>query len=114
MRDEKLMGKRHTTFDVGVATVETLAHRLPILWWGMVAPTPKSNAEINKMVVEKQMAIAEGLAGMQTEMFRQAMTPWWLWHTLSPQDQAQRISDAATDPSSRRVKANARRLRGKG
>ena len=76
----------------------------------MVAPTPKSNAEITQMVVEKQMAFAEGMAGMQAEIMRQAMIPWWLWHKLSPQHQAQRISDAATDPASRRVKANARRL----
>ena len=107
------MGKRHTAFDVGMATAETLAHRLPILWWGMVSPSPAGTAEITKMVVEKQQAMAEGIAGAQAEIVKLAMTPWWLWHRLSPQASAERISHAATAPASRRVKANAKRLRRK-
>jgi hypothetical protein len=107
------MGKRHTAFDVGMATAETLAHRMPILWWNVLAPSAAGNAEISKMVVEKQHAFIEGMAGAQAEIVKLAMTPWWLWHTLTPHGSAQRISDAATDPSSRRVKANAKRLRSK-
>ena len=107
------MGRRHTSFVVGMATAETLAHRLPILWWGMVSPSPAGTAEITRMVVEKQQAFAEGMAGAQTEILKLVTTPWWLWHTLTPHGAAQRISDAATDPSSRRVKDNARRLRSK-
>lgn len=98
------MGKRHTPFDVGMATAETLAHRLPILWWGMVSPTPKSNAEITRMVVEKQLAFVEGIMAMQIELVRQAMTPWWQW---SGSD----AHHAAVAPAARRVKANAKRLR---
>ena len=98
------MGKRYSPFEVGLAAAETMAHRLPILWWGMVAPTPRSNAEIARMVVEKQMAFAEGVVAMQSEMLRQALRPWWQWSGSA-------AHHAATAPSSRRVKANARRLR---
>ena len=61
------------------------------------------------MVVEKQMAFAEGTVGTQMEMAKLAMTPWWLW----PSAAAMNIGHAATGPASRRVKANARRLRRK-
>ena len=30
--------KRHSPFDVAAATAETLAHRLPVFWKGILAP----------------------------------------------------------------------------
>ena len=105
------MSKHHTPFDVAFATAETLSHRLPILWWGMVAPSPKGNAEISKMVVEKQAAFAEGIQGLQMEMVKQAFRPWWLWTAQQTHDSVKDLAHAATSPASRRVKANAKRLR---
>ena len=105
------MSKHHTPFDVALATAETLAHRLPILWWGMVAPSPKGNAEISKMVVEKQMALAEGIHGLQMEMVKQALRPWWLWTVQQTHDAVSDLAHAATSPASLRVKANAKWLR---
>ena len=105
------MSKHHTPFDVALATAETLSHRLPILWWGMLAPSPKGTAEISKMVVEKQVAFAEGIQGLQMEMVQQACRPWWLWTAQQTQNAARDLAHAATSPASTRVKANAKRLR---
>ena len=100
------MRKRHAPFDVAVATAETLAHRLPVFWKGIMTPSPKGNAAIAEMIVEKQVTFAEGLMGMQAELMKQVMRPWWLWT-------AQQSHDAAGDlaHASRKVKANAKRLR---
>ena len=103
--------KRHTPFSVGMATAETLAHRLPVFWQGIVAPSPKGNAAITEMIVEKQVAFAEGLMGMQAEMMRQAMRPWWLWTAQQSQNAVHDLAHAATAPAAKKVKANARRLR---
>jgi hypothetical protein len=105
------LSKHHTPLDVALATAETLSHRLPILWWEMLAPSPKGNAEISKMVIEKQMAFAEGIHGLQMEMVKQAFRPWWLWTAQQSQDLVKDLAHAATSPASVRVKANAKRLR---
>ena len=49
---------------------------MPIIWWGMVNPTAASQAEMTKMVVEKQMAFAETCFAVQAEMFRMMLAPW--------------------------------------
>lgn len=98
------MKRRHTPFSVGMATAATLAHRLPVFWQGIMSPTPRGNAAIAEMVAEKQMAFAEGVMGMQAELMRQAMRPWWTWR-------AEDLAHAATAPAAKKVKANARRLR---
>jgi hypothetical protein len=105
------MKRRHTPFSVGIATAQTLAHRLPIFWQGILQPSPKGNAAIAEMVMEKQVAFATGLIGMQTELMKQAMRPWWMWTAQQSQDAAQDLAHAATAPAARKVKANARRLR---
>ena len=69
------MRKRHTPFDVAVATAETLAHRLPVFWKGILAPTPAGNAAITEMIVEKQAALTEGVMAMQAEFLKQSFRP---------------------------------------
>lgn len=105
------MAKRHTVLDVGMATAETLAHRLPVFWQGILSPSPKGNAAITEMIVEKQVAFAQGMMAMQAEMLKQAYRPWWMWTAKQSQDAAGDLVHAATAPASRKVKANARRLR---
>ena len=97
-------------FEDGLAAAMTIGQRLPILWWGMVSPSPSANAEARRMVSEKQLAFAEGMMGAQAELMKLAMTPWWLW----TRNAAAAVSHAATGPASRQVRANARRLGGKG
>ena len=105
------MNRKHTSFDVGLAAAETIAWRMPILFWGMMAPTSKSNSEIVGMMAEKQLAAAQGLIAAQAEMMKLAMTPWWKWSKLSPERAASRVFEAAAAPAARKAKANAKRLR---
>jgi hypothetical protein len=102
---------RHSPYEVGIATAETIARRLPILWWGMVFPGGGNQAEITKMVIEKQMALAESVFALQAEMFKMALRPWWQWSAASHRSDADGMMQAAMAPAARRVKANVRRLR---
>ena len=77
---------------------------MPGLWWGMLNPTAASNAEVTKMVVEKQMAFAETCVAVQTELFLMMAAPW-------SAGGADRLMQAALGPSAKRVKANVKRLR---
>lgn len=95
---------KHSAFEMGLSSAEVIARRLPGLWWGMVSPTAASQAEMVKMVVEKQMAFAEACFAVQTELFRMMLAPGAGGHD--------RLMQAALGPSARRVKANLRRLRG--
>ena len=95
---------RHTHVEMSLSAAEIIARRLPVIWWGMVNPTAASQAEITKMVVEKQMAFAEACVAVQAEVFRMLLAPW----TPASPD---RLMQAALAPSARRVKANVRRLR---
>lgn len=103
--------QRHTPFDVAVAAAETLAHRMPVFWKGILQPTPGGNAAITEMIVEKQLAFSEGVMAMQAELLKQSFRPWWMWTSQQSQDAASDLAHAATAPASRKVKANARRLR---
>ena len=107
------MTKQHSFFDMGLDSAETVARRLPILWWGMVSPGGGNQAEITKMVIEKQMAFAEGLFAMQMELFKMAFQPWWEMTAATQRENAEDMMQAAMAPSARRVSANARRLRGR-
>ena len=98
------MAKRHSAFDMGISSAEVIARRMPGLWWGMMNPTAASNAEVTKMVVEKQMAFVESCFAVQAEMFKMMLSPMEGSHD--------RLVQAALAPSARRVKANLRRLRG--
>ncbi len=106
--------KRHSPFDVAAATAETLAHRLPVFWRGILAPTPAGNKAIAGMIVEKHVAFAEGVMAMQAEFLKQSFRPWWLWTSQQSQDAASDLAQAAMAPASRKVKANAKRLRKRG
>ena len=95
---------RHSHIEMGFSAAEIIARRLPVIWWGMVNPTASSQAEITRMVVEKQMAFAESFVAVQAELLRVMLAPW----TPASTD---RLMQAALAPAARRVKANRRRLR---
>ena len=105
------MKRRHTPFSVGIATAETLAHRLPVFWQGIMTPSPKGNAAITEMIVEKQVAFAEGMMAMRAELLKQSFRPWWMWTAQQSQNAAHDLAHAAAAPAAKKVKANARRLR---
>ena len=90
---------KHSAFEMGLSSAETIARRMPVMWWGMVKPTSASRAETVKMVVEKQMAFAETCVAIQAEMLRMMLA---CWKPVS----ADSMMQAVLAPSSRRVKAN--------
>ena len=75
------------------------------MWWGMMNPTAASQAEMTKMVVEKQMAFVEDLRGGADRDVQDDAG-------ALERAVADRLMQAALAPSARRVKANVRRLRG--
>ena len=95
---------RHSHVEMGFSAAEIIARRVPVIWWGMVSPTASSQAEMTKMVVEKQMAFVETCFAMQAELFGMMLAPW----TPASTD---RLMKAALAPAAKRVKANVRRLR---
>lgn len=93
---------------VAVASFETIARRLPILWWAAMTGSPSAQAEARRMVVEKQMALADAMVAVQAEWFKAVWRPW----TAERQrDLFGNVVQAASAPVARRAKANARRLR---
>ena len=98
-----------SVLETQLAAVETISRRLPILWWAAVWPSPSAHAEARKMIVEKQVAFAEGLIAVQAELMTLAFRPWW--HLRPLHESIHDVAHAAAAPAVRRVKANARRLR---
>jgi hypothetical protein len=100
----------------GLAAAEVIARRMPTLWMMPFAPTFGAQAEIVRMVAEKQAAAAEGL---MSASLAAAMQGQWLWYkamtgTLKVGDMAEahrRVQRAAMAPAGKRLKANVRRLR---
>jgi hypothetical protein len=92
-----------------IDAAQVLALRLPMLWAMALSPTPARRAEAVKMIVEKQMAVAEGLNAATLAAFTE-----WLkvmsGQRFSVETMSARIVDAAVKPGRRRVKANAKRL----
>jgi hypothetical protein len=84
---------------------------LRLLGLGLMAtnPTAARFNEAQRMVVEKQLAVLEGLLAMQMEWARLLITPLWFW----PQPAAfvEALGRAGTGPAARRLAANARRLK---
>jgi hypothetical protein len=80
-----------------------------MLWAMALSPTPARRAEAVKMIVEKQMAVAEGLNAAAFAAFTQ-----WMkvvsGQSLSAQTIGTKVIDAAAKPGRRRMRANARRL----
>ena len=91
------------------ATAQVLAFRLPMLWAMAWSPTPARRAEAMKMVVEKQMAVAEGMNAAALEGFSQWMKAV-SGQSISAEAAGKRMMRAASRPSEKRVRANARRL----
>ncbi|MGE3873907.1 MAG: hypothetical protein AB7F74_13205 [Parvibaculaceae bacterium] len=93
-----------------LAAAQVLAFRVPMLWAMTLSPTPARRAEAVRMIVEKQMAAAEGLNAAALAAF----TEWskvLAGQKPSAEAMSGRIIAAAAKPSRRRVKANAKRLR---
>ena len=80
-----------------------------MLWAMTLSPTPERRAEAVKMIVEKQMAVAEGLNGAALAAFTEWMKAA-AGQRLSAETMSARIVAAAVKPGRRRVKANAKRL----
>ena len=93
-----------------IAAAQVLTFRLPMLWAMALSPTPARRAEAVKMIVEKQMAVAEGMNAATLAAFTQGMK-MIAGQRLSAGAVSASIVAAAVKPSRRRVKANARRLR---
>jgi hypothetical protein len=97
--------------DANAAAAETIMRRLPIMWWQMMAPTAKGEAEMQRMVEEKQQAFVDGVVAAQTQMMKEIFNFWTTPLPLQDSKATTRIIDAATAPARRTVKANVKRLR---
>jgi hypothetical protein len=99
-----------------LSAAEVIARRMPVLWWAMAAPNAARQGEVARMVTEKNAAFVEGLIAAQFQAGREALDFWTRamtgrnGHDAVAQS-ASRILSAAAGPATRRVKANARRLR---
>ena len=84
---------------------------LRLLGLGMMATDPSAARcdEAQRMIVEKPLAMLEGLFAVQMQWARLLMTPFWLWP--HPSVFARELGRAGTRPAARRVAANARRLK---
>jgi len=102
-----MTGRRHAINPIEAATVMGL--RLLDLGMMVTHPTALRRSEAERMVVEKQMALLEGVFAMQMAWAKLLITPFWLWP--KPAALAEELRRAATRPAARRVAANARRLR---
>jgi len=93
-----------------LAAARVLSFRLPMLWAMAFSPTPARRAEAVKMIVEKQMAIVEGMNAASLSAFAT-----WMklagGQSVSAETLGREIAKAAMRPGQRRVKANARRLK---
>lgn len=93
-----------------VAAAQVLSFRLPMLWAMALSPTPARRAEAMRMIVEKQMAVMEGMNAAALS----ALATWMKLaggQAVSAQAASQDVMQAALRPGQRRVKANARRLK---
>ena len=98
------------------SVASVLGFRLPMLWMMAWSPTPRRRREARRMVTEKVEAALEGALAMQLSAVTQARSFWHRAMTggLTREWLAgagQRILGAGTAPASRRLEANARRLR---
>lgn len=94
-----------------LATAQVLAWRLPMLGLAATAPTPRRTLEMQRMLAEKQVALASGLWAAQTAV----ATGWFgFWTSGADPAAAARLVDSAQSaflaPGRKTLKANARRL----
>ena len=95
--------------ETAISAAQVLSFRLPMLWAMAWSPTPARRTEAVKMIVEKQMAVAEGINAAALAALAQWMK---VASGQSPtvETMSARIVEAAVRPGRRRVRANARRL----
>ncbi len=105
------MSQRHTVFSMGKDTAETLSRRLPMMVFSPWPPSASLQAEMMKMVIEKQMAVLETCFALQMEAVKAMVNPWWMLDGVAQAKAADAALQVALAPAGRRVKANARRLR---
>lgn len=99
-----------------LSAAEVIARRMPTLWMMPFLPTWGAQAEMVRMVAEKQAAMTEG---MMSASFAAAMQGQELWFkamtgTLKAGDMTAahtRVQRAAIAPASKRLRANVKRLR---
>jgi hypothetical protein len=97
--------------DTNAAAAETIMRRLPIMWWQMMSPTAQGEAEMQRMVAEKQQAFVDGVVAAQTQMMKEVFRFWTTPLPLQDSKATSRIMEAATAPARRTVNANVKRLR---
>jgi hypothetical protein len=98
--------------ETNAAAAETIMRRMPIMWWQMMSPTAAGEAEMTRMVEEKQKAMVDGIVAAQTQLMKETFRFWTTPFFASKSGNAsQRIMDAATAPARRTVNANVKRLR---
>ena len=93
-----------------IAAAQVLSFRLPMLWAMALSPTPARRAEAMRMIVEKQMAVMEGMNAAALS----ALATWMKLaggKDVSAQAASLEMTQAALQPGQRRVRANARRLK---
>ena len=93
-----------------IAAAQVLSFRLPMLWAMAFSPTPARRGEAVRMIVEKQMAVIEGLHAASLS----ALATWMRvanGKSISAEAAGEEIAKAAMRPVQRRVRANARRLK---
>ena len=102
-----MTGRRHAIDPIEAATVMGL--RLLDLGMMVTNPTISRRDEAQCIIVEKQLALLEGIFAMQMQRAKLLITPFWLWP--KPAALAEELGRVATRPAARRVAANARRLK---
>jgi hypothetical protein len=104
----------HFAIDAAFASVHTavtLWHRLPMLAFASLAPSPATRKETTRMISEKAAAVVEGSVAAGAELMK-AATRAAAGRLSSKQvgDAAVAVTAAAMKPAFRRVRGNAHRL----
>lgn len=89
--------------------------RLPIVWFEAMNPDPRRRSETNRMVVEKVVAMQEGIVASQLALgaaMAEASVAMMFGLTPkgTPKAVVHRMINAGLAPAARRVRANHRRL----
>lgn len=93
-----------------IAMAQVLSFRVPMLWTMAFSPTAERRAEAVKMIVEKQMAMMDGMNAVALS----ALASWMKLmsgQAVSADAAGQKMIRAAVRQGQRRVRANARRLK---
>ncbi len=99
--------------NLGLHSAETIARRVPVIASAWASPASADHAELVRMVVEKQAALASAIVGVQVEMWKALVSPWWLRSSSGQRKAGLAMMNAALAPAARKARANAVRLRRK-